>query len=116
MNTWEKSTTSLIAEQLSRCIMRTEVCYFPISYLYTGMTTFTRPFDRTFHLRSTARGLYRRLVEEQVLTAVVGFARHSALFSVTWIWKLLILNHVWLRPLFVFARHCAPVSVTSIEK
>ena len=29
MNTWDKSKTSLIAEQLSRCIMRTEVCYFP---------------------------------------------------------------------------------------
>ena len=24
-------------------------------------------------------------------------ARHSALVSVTWVWKLLILNHIWLR-------------------
>ena len=36
----------------------------------------------------------------------------GALVSVTWAWKLLILNHIWLRLLFVCARHCALVSVT----
>ena len=49
------------------------------------------------HMRAAMQDVERRQQEE--IPASSG-------------WKLHIVNHIWLRPLFAFARHCAPVSVT----
>ena len=41
--------------------------------------------------------------------------RQQEEFPASRVWKLHIFTHIWLRPLFAFARHCALLSVTWVR-
>ena len=63
------------------------------------------------HLPPAIRSFYRCLMEGIIH---VPKAATDAWWRQTKrrVWKLHILNHIWLRPSLAFARHCALVSVT----